>query len=148
MDLKTKFDWRAAYFNVVSLVGVIVILIAAISGGHGVLRMIVPKLSMPQYEWQQVQSFEAYKNGRGKPRRVVRPLAEPAEVAADETGEDSEEELRRAWAEHRDLAIEGEKRRGLWDLLQAMATLIVAVPVYWWHRRGAKQLKDTDEAVM
>lgn len=146
--MKTKFDWRAAYFNVVSLVGVIVFLIAAINGGHGLLRMMVPKLSMPQYEWQQVQSFEAYKNGRGKPRWAARPVEESAATPVDVQEEDSEEELRRAWAEHRTLAIEGEKRRGLWDLLQAMVTLVVAVPVYWWHRRGAKRHRDLDEPVV
>ena len=146
--MKSKFDWRAAYFNLVSLVGIIVFLIAAINGGHGLMRMIVPKLSMPQHEWKQVQSFEAYKNRRGKPSRAAR-LAEglvegPTEGAAEAQVEESEEELRREWAEHRELAIEGEKRRGLWNLLQALVTLVVAVPVYWWHRRGAKRLKDLD----
>ena len=143
--MKSKFDWRAAYFNVVSLVGVIVFLIAAINGGHGLLRMIVPKLSMPQHEWQRVQSFEAFKSGRGKPRWALRLAERPVDAPEDAQVEESEEELRTAWAEHRELAIEGEKRRGLWDLLQAMVTLVVAVPVYWWHRRGAKRLKDSDE---
>ena len=53
--LKTKFDWRAAYFNVVSLVAVIVFLAAANGAGHGVLRLIFPTLSMNQDDWQQVK---------------------------------------------------------------------------------------------
>jgi hypothetical protein len=143
--LKTKFDWRAAYFNLVSLVAVIVFLIAAINAGHGVLRLIFPKLSMNQSDWQQVESFEAYKRWHGERGPAVRELLKGESDSTTVARDVDEEKLREDWNEYRILAIQGERRRGLWDLLQALVTLIVALPVFWWHRRGAKELKSTEE---
>ena len=146
--MKARFDWRAAYFNVVSLVAVIVFIVAAIEVGHGVLRLIFPTLSMNQNEWQQVQSYEAYRLWRGTPREAPRALPAAGGGTAAAAATVDEEQLRAEWNEYRLLTIEGERRRGLWDMLQALVTLIVALPVFWWHRRGAKSVKSEEEAVL
>jgi hypothetical protein len=142
--VKSKFDWRAAYFNVVCLAGVIVFLIAAIGAGHGALRLVFPSLSMDEHDWRQAESFEAYKRWGGKDIRAPRPVVEPAGNAIEAESNATEEELRTEWAEYRELLIEGEKRRGLFDLMQSLMTLIIAVPVYWWHRRGARAVRSED----
>ena len=46
--MKSKFDWKAAYFHLVSLVGVSIILISVIGAGHAVLSLALPTLSMNQ----------------------------------------------------------------------------------------------------
>jgi hypothetical protein len=141
--MKAKFDWKAAYFHIVSLVAVIVLLIAVIAAGHAILRLAFPTLSLNSLEWQQVQSFAAYKRAGGTegPRgRVAQPIDTSHAVAAT-----SEAELRQAWEEYRSLVVEGERHSGLWGLLETFVTIIVTLPVFWWHRRAAKRLKLIEE---
>ncbi|HEX9751389.1 MAG TPA: hypothetical protein VGB22_08925 [candidate division Zixibacteria bacterium] len=139
--MKSKFDWRAAYFHLVSLVGIIVILIAAIQGGHGLMRILFPKLAINEYEWQKVSTLEQYKRSNPRP-------AAPA-VGEDQTAQQpdkSDAQWRQEWEEYRQTAVEGQKRRGLWNLLESLMTLIVAIPIFWWHRRAARRLKPADQA--
>jgi hypothetical protein len=145
--MKTRFDWRAAYFHLVSLVAMIVILISVINLGHGVLQLAFPTLSMNQYDWEQVESFQAYKDARGARRAVVDPDAQPkrpdtpAEVSQ---GQESDQQLRTAWQERRTVMVEGQRRRGLWMLVEAIVTALIVYPIFWWHRRQAKLIKDTE----
>ena len=145
--VKSKFDWRAAYFHVVSLVAMIVILIAAINVGHGVLQLAFPALSMNQYDWEQVESFQAYKDSRGAHRPQIDPDAKPirpetpSEVSS---GQESDQVLRQAWEERKVIMVEGQRRRGLWTLVEALVTGLIVLPIFWWHRREAKRLKDTE----
>ena len=145
--MKSKFDWRAAYFHLVSLVAMIVILVSVINLGHGVLQLAFPALSMNQYDWEQVESFQAYKDARGAHRPQIDPDAPskrpdtPAEVSG---GKESDQELRQAWQERKIIMVEGQRRRGLWTLVEAVVTALIVLPIFWWHRRQAKMIKDTE----
>jgi hypothetical protein len=146
--MKSRFDWRAAYFHLVSLVGIVVLIIAAITAGHGVLKLAFPALSVDQYNWERIQSFESYKRSLD-PDRVKssrRPVVASDSIEA-ERGDISDDELRRQWQEERGLLIEGQRRTGLWSLVESLVTAIVVMPIFWWHRRAAKMLKEpeTDE---
>lgn len=138
--MKGRFDWKAAYFHLVSLVAVIFFLFAAVSAGHGLLRMLFPALSMQGYEWESVESFSAFKRQYGDAGpKFARPGPDRPDTAV--AAAVTEEELRRAWEEHKRLAVEGQKRQGLWNLLESLATLAVAVPALIFHRRQAKKLR-------
>jgi len=141
--MKAKFDWKAAYFHIVSLVAVIVLLVAVIAAGHAILQLVFPTVSLSSLEWQQVQSFAAYKRagGAGGPRGHVSQPTDTSHVVAAT----SESELREAWEEYRSLVVEGERHSGLWSLLQTFVTIVVTLPVFWWHRRAAKRLKPIEE---
>ena len=142
--MKGKFDWRAAYYNVVSLVAMIFFLVGAVQAGHGVLRVVFPTLSIDRYEWERVQSYEAFKNnpgdfyGRPKPVREMGDTSAAAPVP-------SEEEMHHLWEEHRKLVVEGERRQGFWGMLEPLGTMVVAVPILWFHRRAAKRLRDHED---
>ena len=143
--MKGRFDWKAAYFNLVSLVAMIFFLFAAVSAGQGLLRMLLPSLSMDSYQWETVESFEAYKRQNGETGPKVAPRPGPDAVDTTSAPRKTDAELRTEWEEHRRLAVEGEKRRGLWIMLQSLATIVVAVPVLLFHRRQVKRLKEEAE---
>lgn len=144
--MKGRFDWKAAYFHLVSLVAMIFFLFAAVSGVQGLMRMVFPSLSMDPYQWETVESFEAFKRQRGDfAPKMARPgpdAPDTAQVAAM-----TEDELRQAWEEHKRFAVEGQKRTGMWNLLQSLATMAVAIPILLFHRRQAKRLKPEPELV-
>lgn len=144
--MKGRFDWKAAYFHLVSLVAMIFFLFAAVSGVQGLMRMVFPSLSMDSYQWETVESFDAFKRQYGdrgvKPVRPGPDVPDTAAVAAK-----SDDELRTEWEEHKRFAVEGQKRSGLWVFLQSLATAAVAVPVLVFHRRQAKRLKHEPEPV-
>lgn len=143
--MRTKFDWRAAYFHIISLVAIIILLFALISVGHGILRLAFPKLSMNPYEWEQVESFEAYKRSASPEG----PKARPAPVNVTDTltrANVSDEQLHQSWEEHRVVAVEGQRRTGLWELLESLVSAIVVVPIFWWHRRAVKRLKPLEDS--
>lgn len=145
--MKGRFDWKAAYFNLVSLVAMIFFLFAAVTGGRALLQMAFPALSMPEYEWRSVESFTEYKQRyEREPVEIKRPGAD--EPVPSEDTKKSEEELRRDWEQHKHLALEGQKRNGLWRLFESLATLAVAIPVLLFHRRQAKRLKPEPEPVV
>ncbi|MEW5701007.1 MAG: hypothetical protein AB1792_02085 [Candidatus Zixiibacteriota bacterium] len=143
--MKTRFDWKAAYFHVVGLVAIITLLIAVIAAGHAALRLAFPTLSLDSYQWQQVRSFAAYKRATVGPGPKGRA---PIEATGErETGAAtmSEDELRQAWEEYRSLVVEGERHDGLWQLMQSFITVVITLPIFWWHRRAAKRLRPVDE---
>jgi hypothetical protein len=141
--MKGKFDWRAAYFNVVSLVAILFFLFAAVSAGQGLLRMAFPKLSLASYEWETVESYQAYKMREGA---SMAPVKRPGPELVDTLHPaPTEAEMRQAWEDHRRLAVEGERRRGLWGLLESLVTIVIAVPVLIFHRRAARRLKAEPE---
>ena len=85
-----------------------------------------------------------------------RPVPVEDTVAAEST-EPTNEELRQQWQDERSLLIEGQRRRGLWSLVEALVIIVIVLPVFWWHRRAqadrglikvhrraAKLLKDTE----
>jgi hypothetical protein len=143
--VKGKFDWRATYFNVVSLVAIIFFLFAAVSAGQGLLRMAFPKLSLASYEWETVESYQAFKLREGG---AIAPSKRPGPEVADTLRRaPTEEELHQAWEDHKQLAVEGARRSGLWGLLESFVGLLVAVPVLLYHRRAAKRLRPDAEAI-
>jgi hypothetical protein len=137
--MKGKFDWRSVYFHIVSLVAMITLLVAAVSCGHGILTTAFPLLSIDKYEWRQVESFTAFKGQTVSARAEGGPATAPGDSVVPSTTPD-ETKLRAVWEENRHLVIEGQRRRGLWMVLQSLVTIVVVVPIYWWHRRGAKRL--------
>ncbi|MBD3298139.1 MAG: hypothetical protein GF341_05745 [candidate division Zixibacteria bacterium] len=141
--MKSRFDWRGTYFNLVSFVAIVVLLVAVIIAGNNILQIAMPQMSLSQHEWRQVESFEAFKRFHPREPTRIRPKSPPETVdtLSSATEEDTEAELRAEWQEQRTLLVEGQKRRGLWSLLQAIVTIIVVFPVFWWHRRKAKELK-------
>lgn len=144
--MKGRFDWKAAYFNLVSLVAIIFFLFAAVSAGQGLLRMFFPSLSMDSYQWETVESFEAFKRQYGEAGpKIARPGPDVVDTTAAPAK--TEEQLRIEWDEHKRLAVEGQKRRGMWIFLESLATMAVAVPVLVFHRRQAKRLKEDPVSV-
>jgi len=144
--MKGRFDWKAAYFHLVSLVAMIFFLFAAVSAGHGILRLFFPALSMDSYAWESVESFQAYKRQFGDVGpKPARPGPDQADTPVGTRL--TEEELKQGWEEHKRLAVEGGKRRGLWNLLESLAAMAVAAPILIFHRRQAKRLKDDPEPI-
>jgi hypothetical protein len=145
--MKSKLDWRAAYFHLVSLVCIITLIIGAINAGQGILKLAFPVLSMDQYTWERVQSFEAYKRNQ-EPMMVKspRPPVPVEDTVAAEAPEPTDEELRKQWQDERGLLIEGQRRRGLWSLVQALVIIVIVLPIFWWHRRATKLLKDNESS--
>ena len=144
--MKGRFDWKAAYFHLVSLVAIIFFLFAAVSAGQGLLRMLFPALSMDTYQWETVESFEAFKRQSGDiGPKPVRPGPDRVDTTA--AVQKTDEQLRSEWEEHKRLAVEGHRRLGLWGLLESLVTMAVAIPVLLFHRRQAKRLRNDAEPI-
>lgn len=144
--MKGRFDWKALYFHVVSLVAMLFFLFGAVHGGQGLLRMLFPSLSMDTYQWETVESFAAYKRQWGEAGpKTARPGPDTPDTVS--FPEKTEAELRQNWEEHKRLAVEGQKRTGLWDMLESLATMAVAIPVLLFHRRQAKRLRPEPEPI-
>ncbi len=144
--MKGRFDWKSAYFHLVSLVAMIFFLFAAVSGGQGLMRMVFPALSMDPYQWETVESFDAFKRQRGDMGpKPVRTGPDSPDTLATVTKTDAE--LRSEWEEHKRFAVEGQKRSGMWNVLQSLATMAVAIPVLLFHRRQAKRIRLEPEPI-
>lgn len=123
------------YLYLVCLVAAVTFLFVVGNGLWGVVGIVLPRLTINEYDYKIVSSFEHYKHGRPKMERA------PQETEI-ETVDDTE--LRRRWEEEKRLILDAEQRGGLREFIRMWVWMVILVPIYIFHWRAAKRLKDPD----
>jgi hypothetical protein len=121
------------YLYLVCLVTVIAFVIASAAMIWGGFRMALPRLALREHDYKIISSFEYYKNSRHEAR--VSEKETPVEPL-------SQDELRRLWEEEKRLTVDAEQRGGLSQLIQAGIWVVIVVPIYFFHWRAARRLKE------
>lgn len=96
-------------------------------GIYGVIKIVSPEFTMPQWEWKKVATFQTFKTDWEK--------VEGAPKLTDE-------ELRIRWQDKREIAIMSEKRNGLQNLTNMLICFVVVIPVFLIHWRLARKLRE------
>jgi hypothetical protein len=120
------------YLYLICLASVIVFLFVVGNGLWGVVQLALPHLTISEYDYKIVSSFEHYKTSR--------PKMDPARPGMEfEVVDDAE--LRRRYEDERELILGAERRGGLREFVRMWVWMIVIVPVYFFHWRVARKIK-------
>lgn len=124
------------YLYLVCLVTVIAFVIATAAMVWGGFRMAFPKLTIYENDYKAISSFEYYKHSRPSKARGEQ---DSTAVSA------SDDELRRLWEDEKRLTLDAERRGGLRQVVQAGIWVVIVAPIYIFHWRAARKLKDTPD---
>ncbi len=131
-----KLFLHQIYLYLVCLVSAVIFLFVVGNGLWGVVEMAIPKLTISEYDYKIVSSYEHFKTSRPKTDRA-HPAAEIEVV--------DEDELRRRYEEERRLILDAERRGGLREFVRMWVWMIILVPIYLFHWRTARKLKPESE---
>jgi len=129
-----KFLLLQIYLYLICLVAAVTFLITAGNGLWGVVSIALPRLTIDEYDYKVVSSFEHYKYA---PPKMERALQETKVKPVDDA------ELRRRWEEEKRLILDAEQRGGLREFIRMWVWMVIVVPIYIFHWRAARRLKDT-----
>ncbi|MFC1476059.1 hypothetical protein ACFLQW_03555 [Candidatus Zixiibacteriota bacterium] len=127
-----KLLLRQIYLYLICLVSVVAFLVIGGDGLWGVVEMASPQLTISEYDYKIVSSYEHFKTAWPKMDRV-HPGAE-IEIVDDD-------ELRRKYEDERRLILDAERRHGLREFIRMWVWMIIIVPIYLFHWRTARRLK-------
>jgi hypothetical protein len=105
--------------------GSVLLLLVAVGFSVGavwqLIRVAVPTVTMPRYEWQEVATLEQFEDAaKERSPEGQRKAESPAELES-------------RWKRKRASAVANERHDGTQGLLFAMAGLAVSLPLYAWH---------------
>jgi len=129
-----KFLLLQIYLYLICLVAAVTFLFVVGNGLWGVVSIALPRLTIDEYDYKVVSSFEHYKYARPK---VVRPDEDTEIDSVDDV------ELHRRWEEEKQLILGAERRGGLREFVRMFVWMVIIVPIYIFHWRAARKLKDT-----
>ena len=96
-------------------------------GIYGIVKIVAPEFTVPQWEWKKVATFQSFKTDW--------ETVEGAPKLADE-------ELKMRWQDKREIAIMSEKRDGGQNLTYMLICFVVVIPIFIIHWRLARKLRE------
>ncbi len=114
-----------SYAVCVICMGVAIIFLCV--GIYGIVKIIAPEFTLPQWDWEKIATFQSFKTDWEK-----------TEGAPELT----EEELMIRWQDKREIAIMSEKRAGMQNLINMLICFVVLVPIFIVHWRLARRLRE------
>ncbi|MCK4422179.1 hypothetical protein KAW18_16015 [candidate division WOR-3 bacterium] len=124
--MKKEFA-KQIYSYVVCVICVATGIIYLCVGIYGVVKIASPEFTMQQWEWEQIATFQSFKTDWEK--------TEGSPVLTDE-------ELRIRWQDKREIAIMGEKRSGMQNLINMLICFVVIIPLFIIHWRLGRKLRE------
>lgn len=127
------------YYQLASLILLLILVGFSISGLWGVLGIIAPKLTIDGYKWEGVSNFDNF---------VERNYREEnglyySKFAKEDTAKSSalsREQIERKWQSAYSNVLNEERRGGLRQCLYWLVVVIICLPLYIYHRRGVKKI--------
>jgi len=96
-------------------------------GIYGIVKIVAPEFTVPQWEWKKVATFQSFKADWEK---------------EDGAPKLTDEELKMRWQDKRAITIMSEKREGAQNLTYMFICFVIVIPVFIIHWRLAKKLRE------
>ncbi len=132
------------YLYLICLVAVVTSIVLLGNGLWGLVRVAAPQLTISENEYKSVASFEYYRRS-GLPQKTIRAPKIPSDSLGVDLAE-NEAALRKYWEEERQLILDGERRGGLREFVRMWVWLIVVAPIYLFHWRAVRRLRDEESS--
>lgn len=142
------------YYQLASVILLLVLVGFSISGLWGLVKIAVPRLTTENYEWKMVSTFDRYvqdkyreKNGRyytlgrfeAKSDTTIDGLTLPT------LGGLTREQAEAKWKSAQEEVLNDERRQGLQMIMLWFVVLVVCLPLYLYHHKAVKKARQMME---
>ncbi len=120
---------KQIYAYCVCAITMVVGVIFVANGIYGIVKIAAPELTISQYTWRDIATFQSFKTEWEKSRESL---------------ELTDEELMVRWEDKRKVALMGEKREGAQNLINMLIALVIITPAFLIHWRLARSRKEEE----
>ena len=125
------------YYQLASVILLLVLVGFSISGLWGVVKIAIPKLT-EEYEWKRVETFDRYVEDKYQEKNG---LFYPKFDKADSTAAISREKAETKWKTAQEEVLNDERREGLRMIMLWFVVALVCLPLYLYHHKAVKKAR-------
>lgn len=130
------------YYQLASVILLLVLVGFSISGLWGVVKIVVPRLAAESYEWKMVSTFDRYVQDKYREKGGVYFSKFEKE---DTTAALTREQVESKWKSAQQNVIDDEQREGLRMIMLWFVVVIVCLPLYLYHHKAVKKGRQSME---
>ena len=130
------------YYQLASVILLLILVGFSISGLWGLVKIIAPKLTAENYEWKMVSSFDRYAQDKYREKNGVYFSKFEKE---DTTVALTREQVEVKWKAAQQNVLDDEQREGLRMIMLWFVVLLVCLPLYLYHHQAVKKARQQVE---
>ncbi|HLG93482.1 MAG TPA: hypothetical protein VI546_01460 [candidate division Zixibacteria bacterium] len=123
------------YYQLASVILLLVLVGFSISGLWGLVKIGVPKLT-EEYEWKRVSTFDRYIEEKYQEKNGVYYSKYAKE---DTTQALTREKVEAKWKSAQENVLDDERREGLRMIMLWFVVVLVCLPLYLYHHKAVKK---------
>lgn len=130
------------YYQLASVILLLVLVGFSISGLWGLVKIAIPKLTTENYEWKMVSTFDRYVQDKYREKNGVFFSKFEKE---DSTQAFTREQVEMKWKSAQQNVLDDERREGLRMIMLWFVVVIVCLPLYLYHHKAVKKARQQAE---
>ena len=130
------------YYQLASVILLLVLVGFSISGLWGLVKIAIPKLTTENYEWKMVSTFDRYVQDKYREKNGLYFTRLEKE---DSTAALTREQVEVKWKSAQQNVLDDERREGLRMIMLWFVVLIVCLPLYLYHHKAVKKARQAME---
>ncbi len=124
------------YYQLASVILLLVLVGFSISGLWGLVTIAIPKLTVQNYQWKTVSTFDRYAQDKYREKNGVFYSELEKEDSAQAF---TREQVESKWRSAREEVLNDEQRSGLQMIMLWAVVVIVCLPLYLYHHKAVKK---------
>jgi len=126
------------YYQLASVILLLVLVGFSISGLWGLVKIAIPKLTTENYEWKMVSTFDRYVQDKYREKNGAYFSKFEKE---DTTTALTREQVEAKWKSAQQNVLDDERREGLRMIMLWFVVMIVCLPLYLYHHKAVKKAR-------
>jgi len=126
------------YYQLASVILLLVLVGFSISGLWGLVKIVAPRLTTESYEWKTVSTFDRYVQDKYRQRSGQYFSRFEKE---DTTASLTREQVEAKWKLAQQDVLNEERREGLRMIMLWVVVVIVCLPLYLYHHKAVKKAR-------
>jgi hypothetical protein len=123
------------YYQLASVILLLVLVSFSISGLWGLVKIGLPKLT-EEYEWKRVATFDRFAEDKYQEKNG---LFYPKFSKEDSSAAITREQVEAKWKSAQVTVLDDERREGLRMIMLWFVVVLVCLPLYLYHHKAVKK---------
>ena len=126
------------YYQLASVILLLVLVGFSISGLWGLVKIVIPKLTTENYEWKMVSTFDRYVEDKYREKNgIYFSKFEKEDTAGSSTF--TREQVEAKWKSAQQSILDDEQQEGLRMIMLWFVVALVCLPLYLYHHKAVKK---------
>ena len=132
------------YYQLASVILLLVLVGFSIGGLWGLVEIGLPKLTVMSYQWKSVSTFDRYAENKYREKNGLYYAKFEKEDTVGATGL-TREQAEAKWKSAQQDVLDDEQREGLRTIVLWIVVMIVCLPLYLYHHKAVKKARQQAE---